>query len=802
MNFKTTLLLAFSLAILGGFYLVSRNAQSSESSAAQSEPPLQPGTSAISMPVLEAELADVVKIVCKPKDAAEDWIFEKDGETTAAEQDSWSMVSPLAMTVMSWEVQRIATQLTNIKYDISYGADDALSAADAGLEPPEAVITLTDENGKSAAMEIGSPVSPMETYVRVAGSDRICVGKGELASLIKAKPINYRDQQVWRFTPGDATRIEIDAPGPQATHIVFAMHKGEWMLESPVSAKADQAKVNEMVRTLSMLRVGKWVDHEKEHLNTYGLAPASITVRATVETEIKNDQQADEPPSEENAGDTPTEPEIERSTYVLHVSDQSPIGEETKVYVRTGDESMTATIMKTLADKFAPAMSDWRDMKLSNVNATTASRVEINTATGSAKLRKTGRTWEFEDGAKADDASVRQLLVAINALTAVKFVEGDASDAAQFGLDTPQVEIRLTIPGVPDAERITVGRFTDPQSKRMVFIRRNDGASIAKVRVGEAEELLRQPRSYRDRTIIDLDSARVEELVITAGTPCTQGKSSISLAKNGGQWTMSDPVEADLNDADFKAMLDQVTNLTADSIVADGGELSAYGLHDPELEITITHIPPKTVQLKAPEDSGEDGPEPKELESIEVQPPAKTFQLKLTQHEGQVYATRSDLPSIFQVSPELLRRASGEMRSGVLLSPDQAAVTRFSIRFGEVEHAFTKQNQHWIYESDSDLPLDDKKVENLLLQVGDLRTIRYVSHADVGDLATYGLSSPHVAVTITSGTESSVLLISSQTCLDDPSGGFFATVPGSPGVFLLTPDDVGRVRVDIASLER
>ncbi|MFQ5462100.1 MAG: DUF4340 domain-containing protein [Phycisphaerae bacterium] len=818
MNFKTTLLLAVVLAVLGGFYLVSKKAQPSQSAVAQVKPPLQPGTSAISLPVLDAKLADVVKIVCTPKGEPEAWVFEKNGEKTAAGQDSWSMVSPLAMTVMSWEVQRIATQLTNIKYDISYDSGEALSATDAGLDPPEAVITLTDEDGKSATLEIGRPVSPMETYIRVAGTDRICVGKGELASLIKPKPLDYRDQQVWRFTPGDTTRIEIDAPNAKPAHIVFAMHEGQWMLESPVSAKADQAKVDEMARTLSMLRVAKWVDHDPAHLSMYGVEPGFITVRATVETEVKNEEDTDGDEAvaddggggggggeHEEAEDKPAEPKIETSTYVLHISDQSPIGEETKVYVRAGDESMTGTMMKTLADRFVPAMSDWRDMKLSPVNATTASRVEIKTPTGVAKLRKTGRTWIFDDGAKADDASVRELLVAINALTAVKYVESDDTDVARFGLDTPQVEIRLTLRGVPDVERIAVGRYTDPNSKRMVFVRRNEVASIAKIRVGDAEELMRHPRSYRDRSIVNLDNARIEKLVITAPNPCAQDQSSISITKTAGRWTMSAPVQASLNDQDFKTLLDQITNLTAEAIVADAGELSAYGLHDPELVIAITHNPPKTVRLQEPKNDGDknDDGEPNEMDSVEVQPPPETIQLLMTEHDGQVYAKRSDRPSIFQVSPEVFRRAAEELRSTVLLSPDKDTANGFAIRFGQTEYRFKKQDKHWIYEADPDLPLDDKKVDNLLLQIGDLRTIRYVSHTDVADLSAYGLSNPQIVVTITgSGTAPQTLMISAQTCPGDPMGGFYATVPGRPGVFLLTPDDKARLQVDLASLEQ
>ena len=94
-----------------------------------------------------------------------------------------------------------------------------------------------------------------------------------------------------------------------------------------------------------------------------------------------------------------------------------------------------------------------------------------------------------------------------------------------------------------------------------------------------------------------------------------------------------------------------------------------------------------------------------------------------------------------------------------------------------------------------------ERVDNLLLQIRDLRTQRYIRHA-AGDLATFGLSAPsqEVAVLLKDGT-SRVLWVSDQLGGDGTDKGFYAAVKGRSGVFLLTTDSAKRFEVSLDELE-
>ncbi|MCH8966894.1 MAG: DUF4340 domain-containing protein, partial [Planctomycetes bacterium] len=619
MSFKTTLYLAVVLLSLGAFYFITQARLGAVEESVEGSRPY--GQSPVSREFLKDKLGDVVKIVCETK-KDETWVFQKDTSDEAEARADWRMTSPLDIKVMSWEVQRFASQFNGLMYDISYkpGEFGGVTAGEAGLDPPEATVTLTDADGKTASIEIGKAASTTSTYVRLVGSDEICVGNANLKNLVKSKALDYRDRQAWRFEPSDATRIEIidRSDGDKPVTFIFARRDAGWMMESPVTAKAT-AKIDQLVATLSSLRVTSWQDLRNQRLAMYGLEPAVLTVRVTVEEEIEVEEEVEEevePDAEakesEDAqenddaqeGDSKTTTKTEITTYVLHLSDRSPIGEETKVYLRLGDETVTGTLMKSTADRFKPAMTEWREMGITSVDVRSATRIALTTAQGKATLVKSGARWTFaEDKSRAEESAVTELLNAVAKLTAVVFVEHEDGEPSSFGLDQPQAEVRLSVPGVEEVERIAVGGYTDAKIKRMVYVRRNEARSIGKVRVADVKALLRGPRAYRDRTVIDLVSTRIEQIALSRENRFGTGRIDVTFSRGPDEWAMDAPIAAAIEQERIKQLVRAVADLRAGEIVADEAELTAYGLHAPAVTIAITHKPPIEYKIEKPIDS-------------------------------------------------------------------------------------------------------------------------------------------------------------------------------------------------------
>lgn len=808
MNTKTTLYLAVVLVVLGASYYVLRSRP--EPIDADTTPMRAVAASAATRDLLEDKLSNVVKVVCKHSDGRE-WVFEKDTETSEAGQDVWRMTSPMQMQCVRWEVDKFGNRLGNLQYELSYkpGEPGAVTAAQAGLQPPEATVTLTDADGRTATVEIGKPVSDRETYVRLAGSDEICVGKSDLRNLVKDRAVEYRDKQLWEFKPEDVTRVEIvdrsDADAPVS--YAFSRDGARWMMASPVTARAT-SKVDDMLRAMSRLRAIEWHDDDPDKLVTYGLERASVSVRTTVEEEIpvEKEEEAEGEEGPEEPPETATETKV--TVYELHLSDQSPIGEDTKTYMRVGDEHVVATVMKTTTDKFKPVMSEWREMRITPVNVNAATRIELTTPEGLATLVKKEGEWSFEpDGGRAEDSAVGDLLDAVGDLSAVVFIDEEPTDLASFGLDQPQAEIRLTIPGVEGVERITVGGYTDEKAKRLVYVRRNELASIAKVRTPDMVKLIEGPRVYRDRTVVEVLPSRFERIRLSTENRFLGGRNEVTLGRHDNTWSMAEPVVASVLEEQIDKLVEALGGLRAEQVVSEAGEPSAYGLHAPAVTVALTYKPPVEYRIEPPsegepDESGEEGDKTKPAEPVEVQPPPRTLELMVARHDGKYYAKRSDRGTVYEMGEDFFKQLVAEYRTDRVMDFEDDEVRRLSIRKGDQSHVFEKkEDDGWVYQAEPDLPLDSKKLDNLLLQVRDLRTKRYVRHAE-SDLSAYGLSTPshEVMVTLDDGS-SQVLSVSDKRGNDGTDKGHFAAVKGHSGVFLLTADSVQRFEVSLDDLE-
>ncbi len=788
MNFKTTLLLGAALAALVLAYTVSRSAPKAVESTETPPVPAMP-TSATARDVLEKKPGDVTKVVCQVK-GKEAWTFEKK-TTGEGASPVWRMTSPMDIPVASYEVDRFGRELGRLQYEISYkpGESGAVSLTDAGLSPPEAVVTLTDAAGVTATIEIGKPASDNETYVRAAGGERICVGKANLRHLYKPKALEYRDQQLWNFMPENVTRVEVSdraaTDGP--VNYVFVKDGAKWMMQSPAAARAT-AKVDEMLRSLSRLRVTQWYDDSRGKLLVYGLEPAALSIRVTVEEKIAA------PPAETEASETEKKeeapPEIKTTVYELHVADRSPIGEDTKTYLRVGDESAVATIMKATTDKLKPVMAEWREMRITTANVDASTRVEMNVAGERAVLAQKDGKWTFEgDGSRAEDSAVRELLKAVKDMNAVVFVEADSPDAATYGFSQPLAEFRLTVPGADDVERITVGAYTDAQTRLMVYVRRNDSNSIGKVRSSEIAALLRTPLAYRDRTILDLAVDAIKKIRVELPDPLGEGRRGVEIERGADGWRMVEPVSAAVRTDRVEKLVQALTPLRATAIAAATTTKATYGLAPPTAIVTV-------VNEKPPATPADDGA------TESAAPQRSVMTVTLGEHESKFYAQGGEGSTVFEVAADFYKQLFEEFRTHEVLTFDEAKVREFSIRKGGVTHSFVRGDGKWTFKNEPDLPLDAKKVENLLLQLKDLKTERYVRNA-AKELSSFGLgaSDYEATVSLEDGARR-VLRVSQQTHDKGPEQGHYACIDDKHDVFLLTGDMLKRIEVSLPELEK
>ena len=842
MNYKTTLYLALGLlVVLGGIYFANTRAPEPAAESETATPAPRYGANmdaGVARNLIEPDaIGEPAKIVCQ-RAGQEDWVFERDFESDAP-GPQWKLTAPFEAPAVGYEVERIPRQILAATYEISHqpGAPGAVTAARAGLDPPAAVITIYDDEDKSVAVEIGRAAGSGDTYVRLPGADTIYVADSMLQSLLKNNALEYRERQLWTFAPKDVTSVEIvERTGAEPMTYRFGRGAGaKWVMEAPAAAPATD-KVDEMLRTLSRARVSKWHADGAGELGVYGLDPAALTVRVTAEKKIPP-KPKEEPSDEAEEPDAKEEPTIETTVYELHLADRSPIGEDTQVYVRSGDQTLVGTVLKTSADQCRPVMSTWRDMHVTQAPVADVTAIQLDVTAVTATLNKQGSRWKFADSdwyAQAGD--VKALLDALKDLEATAFVDGVGGDLDSFGLTEPRAVIGLTLRGQAEPVRIAVGSYTDERVKRLVYVRLNDSTSIAKVRAHDVEPLLKHPDAYRERTVVQVPTARVEQVTITAPNPYLGETWVRTYQKRDNTWHLTAPVEAELEGPRFTELVSTLAALEADEIVAEDAEPAAYGLDQPTASVTLTLKPLKRFQAEpaektpaaddevepeavdpdaeeeaaetsdaqAPDSSadGADAQEPAPLKVTEVTGPPETVEVMLSQRDGVLYAYRSDRPVVYRLAPGLLDKLQAQYRDLHLVEFDEGQVTQFTIRQDAETHTFVRTNNAWRYEAEPDLPLDQNKVKNLLLQVGDLKAQAYVAYR-VQDLAVFGLADPARQVTIVLEDAPDLgLAVSDMAFPGDSGDGRYAALLGARDVFLLRPEDISRLHVVLDDLEK
>jgi len=196
-----------------------------------------------------------------------------------------------------------------------------------------------------------------------------------------------------------------------------------------------------------------------------------------------------------------------------------------------------------------------------------------------------------------------------------------------------------------------------------------------------------------------------------------------------------------------------------------------------------------------------DEKEPQKMIPVLDQPPAQTLEIAFASKDGKFYAKRADAESIYQIPKKLYEKLFAEYHDDRVLTFEESQVVAYSIRQDDVTDKFKLQDGEWVYASESALPLDQKAVKNLLVQLGDLKTAHYVGYA-VEDLSQYGLDQPQreVAITLDDGTQRR-LLVSAQICKQSPDKAYYASLGSDHNVFLLTPATLKRFEVSIDDLE-
>jgi hypothetical protein len=578
MNTKTTLVLAVVAAVITGYIVLVEKPWEVKKTDEE------PKSTAVAL--FDTKFDDADRVEIQRRDGKK-LVFAKD-----ADEKAWKLLEPIQAPATEFQVKSVLDKVGEIKYARKYGTSDAdrPSEAVSGLDSPTATVRLAKGEKTLANIVVGSRLPTGKgNYLKVAddvtvkvdGKDQI-VSKtdvletlADLGDAFAGKIDTFRDKNVVKFDLNDVKQVKVEGD----RNYVLVKNGDNWVIESPQRSRADKAKVEGVVRALTSLYVADFKDDAPASYKPYGLEPGRVKV--TINTEKKIPPKAK--PGDPNTKPADIEPSTKQVTYEVVIG--GAVDKEGKqFFARLANQPWVFSLNDYTCKQLNTDLGDLQDKTIASVTTSKVKAIKAETAEGGVALTKGDKGWVDADGKAADAIAVEDLLKAVGNLKAVDFVNPQ-KDLVQVNWDKPRAKVTLTEEGSLNPVTVLVGPASP--SGKMVYVKNAAEEPVAAVRDDEVAPLLAGPASYRDRSVMKFDRARVKKVEISQ-----PGKETVALTQQGPLWSLVQPVAGIADRDTIRNLMQTLSNLKAKRVVGTGDK-ARFGLDKPAVNLAV-YVEPLT----------------------------------------------------------------------------------------------------------------------------------------------------------------------------------------------------------------
>jgi len=336
-------------------------------------------------------------------------------------------------------------------------------------------------------------------------------------------------------------------------------------------------------------------------------------------------------------------------------------------------------------------------------------------------VKREGDAWQIVSpvAVRASASEVSAITSALGQLEIVRVIDENAANLADYGLDSPRLEIGFTSAADKPSGTLLVGDKTPTGAS--LYARRNDEQRVFLIPAYQEGALNKSTFDLRDKAVISFARDKISGVAVNAG-----GR-TIEFEKRGGEWTLTKPVAARADFGSVEALVGRVETAQMKSVVADdsaAADLGKYGLDRPDVSVIVA-MGGEQATLALGREAGEDA----------------------------VYARDASRPAVFTVDSALAaelkknaddyrRRDAFEFRA---FSADRVEFARSgqTVVFERVKGQGADAQDSWRRASPNPGDADKSKVESLLAGLADIRATSFTPST-----ANTGLNSPALTVSV------------------------------------------------------
>ena len=507
-------------------------------------------------------------------------------------QHKWTMKSPYADRADQTLIDELFSDLESARREDAFPvkADDKAKLKEYGLQDPRVRLQIVPKGGVKPTEVLFGNDTPIEgrTYLELAGQDTVYVVPDPLKKLLQKEVNAWRDHRLTDLVATQVTKAVVKNP---AGEIELQRDGDHWRLSKPLSARANDTKVNDLVSQVANLNIESFVGDDKADAAAYGLADPRGTVTLATAADPKGRELLIGTAPGAAKAPAPGEAAVNAAVGASPTPTPDPKLADS-VYVRYPERQSIYTVPKSIESFLTLKPADLRDRQLARVNADTVDRIRITSADGKAFAiaHNKDKTWSLVGAPAgtppANGAEADRLINAITTAQVASFVADSAADLAKYGLDKPVLQVKfLSVASENTAESnagekpiatVDFGRTEGTD----VFARVEEEPFVVSVPASVLGSIASDPLQWQDVNIFQADPEKVSALEITA-----PGRPEVALTRTDkGGWTLGKG-EGPLDVAKAQSIVNTLARLHA--VRWAGAVRPPYGLDTPVETLTF-----------------------------------------------------------------------------------------------------------------------------------------------------------------------------------------------------------------------
>ncbi|MDR4509962.1 MAG: DUF4340 domain-containing protein [Candidatus Brocadiaceae bacterium] len=688
------------------------------------------------------------------------------------ENSYWYITVPQRLRADNSEINSILSDFEFMSKIGSFAPEEGkpFDLKDYGLDVPKTSITMyTGITTSPDKIRVAGPQDKYtvflgnklaagdNVYLKIGANDEVNVVPGGILEKASKNILDLRSKWVFSFDEEAVDLVQINTNEFE----LVCERKGEfWRLVEPLDDLADLQIVKGIIKKLKDQQINyeDFLSGKTDDLTMFGLD----TPRFTVSVREKGAMQS-----------------------VIFGNSL-----DNKVYVKRLDEPTIFLLQDSILADLSRKPNELRDralIRFDSYGTYGVNKIEIKTANDSISIEKAlDLDWKITQPVKlyADQDTVKNFIEKIKTLEIVDFVSDKPADLSTYGLQNPVFEISVTKEENRELAKFLVGNKLPDGHK--CYVKRVGEEPVYTVPTVEFYDKIENALlAFRDKLVCEYDRDLVRKIVIEKpDRTFLCNKTGEEDEEGRMQWALSKPVQTIADPDVMNQIVWDLSYLKAENHVVENPEdLSAYGLDDPRIKLSVTY---EKVAVQMPEESEVD----KEENSI----PERTIETRTLLIGDHVVADNDKVNSycmfddrdiVFELSWPKIKNFNAELVPTRIFSFLRSQVKGIALRYENEDIEFEKRNNMWEIKNSEMEDLLGREVDYYVRVLERLKG-DYIEQYKATNLTQYSLDRPRLTITVSLENGDAALFIGKKK----DAGGYYVKNRDSDYIYVVSADSI------------